>query len=455
MSAAIACRRFSGTHSYDRIAALLTEIHSTFDLDSEKVLAVVTDNGSNFIKAFKVFGVNMPDDFFYAGLTRGNAGGSTNEDENSASDLDYETIAEDTATYENIPDDDHQNFELPNHFRCASHTLNLIATQDAVKGIKCSEPLSASHSEVMDRCTELWRLTRSPKKYEILKEALEVALLRPVVVRWNSLYDSFVQLISLKDKLLAVSVIIGICYPLRENDFKYIENYVKCLRPIAEALDKLQGEEFGYYGYVLPTLITTTRKLKMLTEKPSMYSYLPLIQALITGLETRFSNFFQIEKEGEYAAIAAISHLLFKARWLGFFPNNIQEKVRTVVINAAQHELGADVLSPHPEVEEDSDFFDFGPTSVTFGRSSMVFRNEDPEVQIIQFTKEHSTDLILLDSYPLVKKLFIRYNTPLPSSDPVERLFSFATMMDLPKYNRLSDINFERRVLSVANAKLF
>ncbi|XP_046604998.1 uncharacterized protein LOC124297738 [Neodiprion virginianus] len=246
-SAAIACRRFSGTHSYDRIAALLTEIHSTFKLNPEKVVAVVTDNGSNFIKAFRVFGVNMPDDFFYAGLTSGNAGGSTNEDENSASDLEYTTIAEDTAAYENMPDDDSQNFELPKHFRCASHTLNLTATQDALKGIKCSEQLSASHSEVMDRCTELWRITRSPKNYEILKEALEVALLRPVVVRWNSLYDSFLQSIALKDKLPDASTMI------------------------AEAIDKLQGEEFGYYGYVLPTLITTTRKLKILTEKPQMH----------------------------------------------------------------------------------------------------------------------------------------------------------------------------------------
>lgn len=49
----LTCRRFQGTHSFDRIAEMLCDIHSEFGLDS-KVLATVTDNASNFAKA-KVF----------------------------------------------------------------------------------------------------------------------------------------------------------------------------------------------------------------------------------------------------------------------------------------------------------------------------------------------------------------------------------------------------------------
>lgn len=140
---------------------------------------------------------------------------------------------------------------------------------------------------------------------------------------------------------------------------------------------------------------------------------------------------------------------------VGLFLWRFQEKVRIIVSRAAEKELHADdVLSPHEQyVEEASDFFDFCPSTSGFGRTSTCVRIRDPEIQIIRYTKECSTDIAVLDNYPLIRKMLIRYNTPMPSSAPVERLFFFATVMDLPKYNRLSDSNFERRVLSVVKAK--
>lgn len=56
-SAAIACRRFPGSHTFDRIATEVENIHDEFGLNAEKVIASVTDNASNFVKAFREFGV--------------------------------------------------------------------------------------------------------------------------------------------------------------------------------------------------------------------------------------------------------------------------------------------------------------------------------------------------------------------------------------------------------------
>jgi hypothetical protein len=53
--------------------------------------------------------------------------------------------------------------------------------------------------------------------------------------------------------------------------------------------------------------------------------------------------------------------------------------------------------------------------------------------------------------YPIVKKAFIRYNTTIPSSAPVERLFSFAGMIHNPKRNRLADNLFEQLVILKGN----
>ena len=60
------------------------------------------------------------------------------------------------------------------------------------------------------------------EKERALREVLSVALLRPVLVRWNSLYDALKQIPSLKDKLCAASDVLDIAELFRD-DFEYIQ----------------------------------------------------------------------------------------------------------------------------------------------------------------------------------------------------------------------------------------
>lgn len=57
-SIAIAC---SGIHPFDKIADMLDDINKS----EAKLIGSVTDNGWNFIKAFKEFGINLHGDILF------------------------------------------------------------------------------------------------------------------------------------------------------------------------------------------------------------------------------------------------------------------------------------------------------------------------------------------------------------------------------------------------------
>ena len=67
----------------------------------------------------------------------------------------------------------------------------------------------------------------------------------------------------------------------------------------------------------------------------------------------------------------------------------------------------------------------------------------------MQFLEEKRKDVAVLHSYPIVKKLFLKYNynALIPSSAPVERLFSFAGMIVRPHRKFMSDKIFEQLLL--------
>lgn len=162
-SAALACQRIMGSHTYDRIAAHLKTVHSDYGINS-KVVKTTTDNGSNFIKAFAVF--------------------APSEDELDVSVTDMNDIFS----------DEDESLELPSHQRCAAHSLNLVSTTDAAAAEKDYQYKKLSRASFA-KCQALWNKTgRAVQAKEIIDEESPLQIKRPCSTRWNSVFDSVQRL---------------------------------------------------------------------------------------------------------------------------------------------------------------------------------------------------------------------------------------------------------------------
>ncbi|XP_067619911.1 uncharacterized protein [Eurosta solidaginis] len=347
-----------------------------------------------------------------------------------------------------LPEDEPHQFRpkpsLSVHMRCASHTINLIASTDFTSFIKQSATLSSQHSETINRCQVLWSLLRSPKKREIMIEYLGKLLTKPICVRWNSLFDSLALIVSLRDDIITLSEAVGITNTMQDSDFKYLEDYLNCTRPLIDTLNKLQGEKNCSYGYLLPCIITLRRKLLAVKTNVGTTFCIDAVDYLIERVEHRFRDFFEVEDCGKWAAIAAVIHPQFKTQWLGCLSIEAQKKVYSVVMTAAT-DAEAVVLSTTNTPNKVDEFFDFGNISSTTYSELDIFSNTGAQLQVKKYLHEPVTNnLLAVDVYPVVKKIFLKYNTPLPSSAAVERLFSYATMPNLPRFEKLA-LNWHER----------
>jgi hypothetical protein len=204
------------------------------------------------------------------------------------------------------------------------------------------------------------KVQRSTLAHDTVTQKSGMAFKIPNKTRWNSHFHAMEQLLNFFTKQYGNQPCIEvICDDLeiarfKANEKNFLEAFVQVMRPLAVALDILQGENNCYKGFVLPTLVM----LKMHASEVANESVCkPLATKICSSLQTRLDYVF----EDKTFVIAALLMPNFKLDWVE------EEASRTeyrAVLEAAYKEQCAAIPStPTADSEEDeqvnSCFFKF------------------------------------------------------------------------------------------------
>ncbi len=433
---------------------MLTSVYRKFCIES-KVVGCVTDNGSNFVKAFKNFGV-------------GSTVSSLDVDED-VEEIEFCTI-DLTDLYGSGTLDFGNDLNLPLHFRCAAHTLNLLATSDMEKILKANEDLGKYHDSLVKKCTKLWNASRRPKTAEVFEKYLKRKLPYPVTTRWNSLYDSLLVILENFSAIQIVSEHLNL-KEFSKEEKAYLDAYVLCMKPIAIGLDKLQ--ENSYLAFLLPTLFSIRKRLLELFDH-NVGMVRKLATNLYHHLQDRFTKMLNLDTSDKrvfHCVVATFTHPKFKMLWTS--EEEHHKIIKKAVLHAAQEMILADENdgngsgTPGSTVSatDDDDFFDLHKNhqkkmdstskNNTTTTKSMTLTMTCIEAEVMLFASNKSSNLSSLNEHSNVKKLFLKFNCVTPSSGPVERLFSFATLLNAPRRQNMTAENFHRMLFLHGNKKRF
>ncbi|XP_024128896.1 uncharacterized protein LOC112147011 [Oryzias melastigma] len=418
-SAALGFTRLQGRIAYDTIAGRIHDIHVTYSLES-KVQTTVTDNGSPFVSVFREFALDTAESDDDIGF--------------------YENVS---AVLEGEPEQDMLLF-LPAVQRCASHTLEQIVNEDFWQAVS-QGPMCQLFYSAMAKVFTMWNKCHHLQVgLDAAEEIGKMALAVPAVIRWNVEYCAVQKIVSLSERELTELCARLEVPRLQAEELAFLKEYVTVFHPLAFALELFQAEQ-KCLGLVIPTVLSLKNKLNEQKDAASYFS--DVIKRIVVAIEVRFQELFTSTE----AKIATATTPQFRLWWMA--ASEREEMCSLLATEASQMDpcgvAEADTSRSLSTIKSEDDFFSYGSAKTT-----VKIQQQGVMEEVRKYVEGTGKSLECLQDFPRVKQLFLKYNTTLPSTAPVQRLFSQKGNLVTSQRNFLTDDYFERIQLLRYNSNI-
>lgn len=226
----LAVRRMPSPHTADHVRDLVHKVLMEWNIPLNKIMVVVTDNGSNMVAAFKKFV-------------------ATDDDEGDDSEMEEDDANSESAAIDDFDDKEIEHdaaFVSMRRIGCFAHSFQLVTRKfDDFAGfqklLKLARQLNA-------------KVNSSTKATERLVELCGKKLLKDCRTRWSSTFLLLQRLIEVREPLAVILRELE-WDDLAASEWRSLCTVQSLLQPFADFTDLVSGEEFTTISSVIPTIM--------------------------------------------------------------------------------------------------------------------------------------------------------------------------------------------------------
>ena len=273
--ATFAVRRMESSHTGVYVRMVVDNVLTEWDVQPSKVIASLTDNGSNMLAAFR----KKVEDSVGCEDKDEDREEELYDDEEEDEDEMAATAEDDGTDYEMREMDHTSAFATLGRVSCFSHSLQLVVNK--FSGITAYKPL-LKHAHALVK-----KMNSSVKATERQIELSGKKLVKDCPTRWSSTFLMVDRMLSVRTSLTQVLEELE-WDNLPMSEWKCLHSLRNLLQPFAVFTALVQGEEFTTVSCVLPAIMDLSLHLDELKENTDVAE---AAQVLQKELKARFKKY--------------------------------------------------------------------------------------------------------------------------------------------------------------------
>ena len=239
-SVTLAVKKMPSPHTADNVLQVVQEVLSEWDILPWKVQAILTDNGSNMVTAFKQVCSEGDEDEDVDSNESLSVSGSSDDEDAGEIQKDIEDFKRNELDHDVIFSSSFQRVS------CFSHTLQLVVCKfNEIRSVQ--KVLKKAHKLVS-------KVNKSAKATEMLIAQAGKKLIGSCPTRWSSTYLMVSRLVEVRPHLSYILEEL-VWDGLHASEWKLLESICNLLEPFAEHTVLCSGEEYTTISNVIPALM--------------------------------------------------------------------------------------------------------------------------------------------------------------------------------------------------------
>ncbi|XP_065895985.1 E3 SUMO-protein ligase ZBED1-like [Dysidea avara] len=291
----LAVKRMPSPHTGEEVVKIVLQVFKDWNIPDHKIGSIITDNGSNMVKAFKILQLQQKENMQSEGddeedfelcdtdnvdvLDTGSLDDSLPDQEKTIEESHQQDMYEQEREFDENEFEHEIAFVGYRRLSCFAHSLQLVVSK--------FDECSVFRHTIKKAKNIVSKFNKSTKATEKLIGNTGLKLLGDCPTRWSSTYLLINRFLTVKASVIQV-LDEHSWDGLQNSEWRVLENIQELLQPFAEYTTLCSGEEYTTISSVVPIVVELQYHLEEMSTKPGMAT---ISKRLNNELKSRFDKY--------------------------------------------------------------------------------------------------------------------------------------------------------------------